>query len=137
MVMIDWWKGLFAKKQTVGEVLEAYGDLLVKYPLSIVDVSMLPLPKTKMKVVLKSLYAKAKTKDQETLLENGFFFLSNFQDGVGSVPIDGALLKGDPMKNLDANQAILEKWMPWQKLALAELDILSSEWNRFKAGEPI
>jgi hypothetical protein len=135
--MFDWITSIFKRKQTIGNVLETYGDLLVKYPLSVVDVSMLPLPKTKMKVVLKALYAKARTKDQQALLENGFFFLCNFQDGVGPLPINGELLKGDPMENLDANQAILDKWMPWQKVVLAELDVLSAEWKRFKAGEPI
>jgi hypothetical protein len=134
--MFDWITSIFKRKQTVSDVLGAYGDLLVKYPLSIADVAMLPLPKTKMKVILKALYAEAATPEQQTLVENGFFFLSNFQDGVGPVPIDGALLNGDPMKNLSANQAILDKWMPWQKLAVAELDILSDEWNRFKAGQP-
>ena len=135
--MFDWIASLFKKNQTVGDIFATYGDLLEKYPLSIIDVAMLPLPKTKMKVVLKALYAKAQTRDEQQLLENGFFLLSNFQDGVGPVPINGALFKGDPKGNLEANQVILDKWLPWQKLALAEMDVLDAEWKRFKAGEPI
>jgi hypothetical protein len=117
--------------------MSTYGGLFEKYPLSIVDVSMLPLPKTKMKVFLKGLYAKAQTPEHQRLVENGFFFLSQFQDGVGPKPIDGTLIKGEVMQNLDANVEIIDRWTPWQKLSLAELDILAAEWKRFKEGEPI
>jgi hypothetical protein len=120
--MFGWIASIFKRKQSVGDVIEAYGDLLVKYPISIMDVAMLPLSKTKMKIVLKALYARALTEDQQHMLENGFLFLISFQDGVGPVPIDRALLKGDLKKNLQANLAILDKWTPWQKLALAEME---------------
>jgi hypothetical protein len=117
--------------------ITAYGELLEKYPLSILDISMLPIPKAKMKVVLKALYAKTSNVEQKNLLEVGFMFLSKFQDGVGATPIDGKLMHGDVKANLKANMAILDKWRSWEKLSMAEMEILLAEWKRFKEGEPI
>jgi hypothetical protein len=134
-MIFNWLKSAFPKTQIVGDVMSTYGELLETYPLSIVDVSMLPLPKTKMKVFLKALYATARTAEQQRLVEKGFLFLSQFQDGVGPKPIDGTLLKGDAMQNLDTNVEIIERWTPWQKLSLAEMDILAAEWKQFKEGE--
>jgi hypothetical protein len=122
---------------TVNGVISAYGALLEKYPLSILDTSMLPIPKTKMKVLLKSLYAKASSPEQQNLFETGFMFLSNFQDGVDARPISGKLSKGDAKANLKTDMAILDKWMRWEKLAFAEMEILLAEWRRFEEGEPI
>lgn len=122
---------------TVGEVMSAYGALMEKHPLSIMDISMLPIPKTQMKVLLKGLYAKASNAELANHIEVGFIFLSKFQDGVGATPIDGKLPRGNLMANLQMEIAILEKWMAWEKLSLAESEILLAEWNRFKAGEPI
>jgi len=47
------------------------------------------------------------------------------------------LIGGDIKANLDANIAILDQYALWQKLALAEVEILTAEWKRFKEGEPI
>lgn len=123
--------------QTVGDVVTAYGALIEKYPLSILDTSMLPTSKTNMKVVLKSLYARADSKEQEARCETGFMFLSKFQDGVGATPIDGKLQGGDVRANSNANMAKLSKWIAWEKISLAETEILAAEWKRFLEGEPI
>src|SRR5437660_11757126 len=112
--------GWFKKKQTAGDIIEAYGELLEKYPMSILDVSMLPLPKTKMKLLLKSYYARASNEDQERVIENSYLLLGQFQDGVGPKPITATLLEGDVAQKLDANIAIMAKWTAWEKLALAE-----------------
>ena len=61
----------------------------------ILDISMLPLPKSQMKQVLKGLYAKEKRTDLQKYLENGFLYLSQFQEGVGDKLIDGKLLDGE------------------------------------------
>jgi hypothetical protein len=122
---------------TVTDVISAYGELLEKYPLSILDVSMLPIPKTKMKVLLKSLYARTSDPTQRSSFESGFLFLSNFQDGVGATPISGKLPSGDAMANLKADMAILDKWKPWANPAYAEMEVLFAEWRCFKEGEPI
>ena len=137
--MIGWLKKTFGSEppKTVSEVMSVYGGLIEKYPLAIIDSSMLPITKTKMKALLKVLYARAGSAEEENLYETGFMFLSKFQDGVGAVPIDGKLINGDIMENLPSNMAVLDKWMSWEKLSLAEMEILTTEWKRFKDGEPI
>jgi hypothetical protein len=94
---------------------------------------MLPLPKTKMKVLLKVLYAKEQNKEKRAALENGFIFLSKFQDGIGPRPIDGML--GHVMD--DANIEAFERWLAWENLSAQEMEILITEWKRFQQGEPI
>jgi hypothetical protein len=121
--MFEWFK----KKQTVEDVVHAYGVLLEKYPLAILDVSMLPAPKTKMKALLKTLYAKTDDEARANQIEIAFIFLSNFQDGVGPIPIENST---QDMKKWD-------KWLPWEKLSFAEMEILLDEWKRSKEGEPI
>jgi hypothetical protein len=123
-------------KLTVEDVVSAYGALIEKYPLSIMDVSMLPLPKQQMKIVLKSLYAKVTSGDLQNFLTVRFTLLSQFQEGVGSTPIDGGTkFKGElPTK---AELANLDKWLKWQSVSAAEMESLSAEWKRFLAGEPI
>jgi hypothetical protein len=120
--------------ETVDEVMSAYGALLEKYPVSIMDVAMLPIPKKQMKVLLKALYAKATTAELKNHVEVGFHFLCYFQEGVGTTPIDGRTASAGQM---EAKMAILEKWTPWFTLAMAEAEALSAEWKRFLAGEPI
>src|SRR4029077_265180 len=137
--MFGWLKriALTDKPKTVGEVMDSYGALLEKYPLAIIDISMLPIPKTQMKAVLKGLYARTGDARRQELLETGFLFLSRFQDGVGPTPIEAKSIKGDVRQNLQANMATLDKWLAWDKLSGAEMEILAGEWQRFKDGEPI
>jgi hypothetical protein len=124
-------------EQTVGDVVTTYVALIAKYPLSILDTSMLPTSKAIMKVMLKSLYGQANSKEQKAFCETGFMFLSKFQDGVGATPIDGKLQSGDIKANLNANMATLSKWIEWEKLSIAETEILAAEWKRFLRGDPI
>jgi len=133
----DWLKSVFVKKQMAGDVIGAYGALLEKYPLVFLDISMLPTSKTKMKVLLKALYAETTDATFANHIEVAFMSLSNFQDGVGSVPIDGKLGAGTSKADMAADRKKLNKWLPWQKLSVAEMEILIAEWKRFKEGEPI
>ena len=137
--MLDWLKKALGgeKPKTVWDVMDAYGALLETYPIAILDISMLPLPKTQMKVLMKGLYAQARTPDAMNTIEVGFMFLSKFQDGVGAAPIDGRWTAGGSKADLSSNMLALEKWMAWEKLSLAESEILMAEWKRFKLGEPI
>ena len=54
--MLEWIKKTFGGEQpkTLGDVFEAYGALLERYPTAILDSSMLPMSKAKMKVLLKA-----------------------------------------------------------------------------------
>jgi hypothetical protein len=135
--MLRWLKKTFGGQQrdTVEEAMSAYGSLLEKYPLAIMDIAMLPIPKAQMKVVLKALYARATTAEQENTIEIGFMFLSKFQDGVGSTPIEGVTFGGKLPTQADI--AKLDRWTAWETLSLAEAKILVTEWERFRAGEPI
>ena len=135
--MIGWLKRAIGggKPKTVDAVMSAYGGLLEKYPLAILDIAMLPAPKTQVKALLKTLYARATTAEQENAAEAGFMFLSKFQDGVGAAPIEGTLSVGN--RPTQADIAKLDRWMAWEKLSSAEMEILMAEWKRFKAGEPI
>jgi hypothetical protein len=71
------------------EVIENYQEMLLKYPVAILDVSMLPVPKAKMKVLLKGMYAKQTKPEFQKYFEQAYMFLSQFQEGVGPKPISG------------------------------------------------
>lgn len=47
--MIEWLTRVFGREQpkTVAEVMSAYGEIIEKYPIEIMDISMLPAPKLK------------------------------------------------------------------------------------------
>jgi hypothetical protein len=85
-IKISFEAGRDEKPKTAGDVLAEYAALVKKYPSAVMDISMLPFPKTQMKTMLKSVYAEATA----WWVEVGYFFLSRFQDGVGAVPIDAA-----------------------------------------------
>jgi hypothetical protein len=119
------------KEQTVTDVAQAYQDLLLKYPTAIVDVSALPLSKSDMKRFLKKLYAAQTKPEAQKYFRDAFFMLSQFQEGVGPVPVDGRLLEGEMQSYLKENMAILDTYTLWQRHALSELDSLESEWTQF------
>lgn len=119
---------------SVGEVIETYGALLEDYPSSILDSSMLPVPKPQMKAILKTAYRETRSEQMRRHFEVGFMFLSLFQDGVGPTPIDGNLSEGDVKSNMLADMAALNKWIPWQERSSAEMERLLAEWNCFKEG---
>lgn len=137
--MFSWLKKTFPREQPmqVADVLSAYGALLETQDYAVKDVSLLPVSKTKLKALLKSLYARTSNAELKSHLEVAFMSLSMFQDGVGPTPINGMLLPSGGIENMEADMAILKKWMPWQNLVTAETEILLDEWTRFKAGEPI
>jgi len=137
--MFGWLKKILRQNQPmqVGGVLSAYGVLIEQYPLAIMDISMLPIPKTKLKVLLKGLYARTNNPDQRNLFEAGFMHLSKFQDGVGHAPIDCHLPRGDLKANSQADIEAMNKWLLMEKLSLADSEVLLAEWKRFLGGEPI
>jgi hypothetical protein len=133
--MLDWLKRVFAKKQTIGDAIGAYGALLEKYPSAIIDVSMLPTSKPKLKGLLKALYADTTDAEFANHIEVAFMSLSKFQYGVGSIPIDCTLGAGTSRADMAADSEKLEKWLPWAKLSSAEAEILLAEWDRFREGK--
>jgi len=111
--MVGWLKRTFGgdkpqTPKTVDEVMSAYGMLLEKYPIAIMDVAMLPIPKKQMKVLLKALHAKAIATDLQNHIEAAFTLLSKFQEGVGATPIDGRITSGGKLPT-QAELANIEK----------------------------
>ena len=133
--MFNWFKST-PKTPSAGEIIENYGLLLERYPLAVMDVSMLPVPKKDMKAVLKGLYLIEKDPERRSHLEVGYHLLSNFQEGVGPEPIDGrvdsATSSASSKEEICKVGEKLERWLPWSKLSVAEGEILRAEWQRFK-----
>jgi hypothetical protein len=109
---------------------------MVKYPVEVMDVSMLPIPKKQMKALLKALYAKATTSEQQNYIEVSFTLLSQFQDGVGPLPSDPRT-KFKGKIPTDAELAEMKKSTEWLTRSLTEAESLRAEWKRFLTGEPI
>jgi hypothetical protein len=124
-------------RKTADDVISTYYQLLRKYPSSILDISMLPVSKEKMKALLKVMHADAINEEQRKRFMTGFIFLCRFQPGVGASPVDGKLLHGNLEENLEANIKILEKWMPWDKSSVAEAEKLLEEWRYFLKNDSI
>ena len=69
-------------------IVAAYGKLLEKHPLGILDSKLLPLPKPRMKSMLKLAYRRARTEGERRRIEQLYIGLSSFQSGIGDIPID-------------------------------------------------
>jgi hypothetical protein len=139
--MARWLKQLFGgdrprAPKTVDEAMAAFGSLIERYPVAIMDVSMLPVPKKQMKALLKALYAKATSSQVQNHIEVGFTLLCMFQEGVGPTPVDGNFAPKGAAPT-DAEIAKLDRWLAWQKRSTAEAEDLLAEWKRYLAGEPI
>jgi hypothetical protein len=126
--MFGWFK---KSRQSAPEIFGAVarlGDLMEHYPLHVLDVSLLPMPKPQMKVALKEIWHTA-APAQRQALEVGYMSLANFQSGVGSKPISLALSGDSPsskaMSRLDATIA-------WMKRTSEERMALFEEFVTFK-----
>jgi len=124
----------------IGDILDAYGELLEKYPGAIIDTLMLPIPKEEMKALLKTAYSKANNQRERDNHGAVFICLSRFQNGVGQKPLMAPVGGGniEHLKaNFDAEMGVLDAWIRWNNLSLAESEILLAEWKRFQGVEPI
>jgi hypothetical protein len=133
--MLGWLKRPFgdqkpAAPKTWQEIMLAYRALIEKHPTEIMDVAMLPIPKDRMKMLLKALYAKATTAELQSTIEVCFKLLSLFQEGVGATPINAWVSQNGGLPS-QAGIANLENWMAWNKVCTAEADALRDEWKRF------
>ncbi len=153
--MLAWLKQIFEKKReaTASEVISAYGALLETYPGFIMDIAMLPRPKSQMKILLKTFYGLTSDPKLQSLLTEGFMSLADFQDGVGPNPVDPNIIPGD-FTTLDPPTAReleeikrfacepefsqkLERLIFWQQAAAKETSDLDREWVGFLNGNPI
>src|SRR5487761_355118 len=133
----------------VMEAVSKLGDIMERDSFAIYDTSELPLPKPEMKLALKIAWSAAPNGYVRSATERAFVFLSNFQDGVGSTPIESheaVILKLGELKATDdkandtakidsAAKAIAaagERWKPWEEKALKEASALALELKQFK-----
>ena len=140
--MLGWLRKTLGAQQPkkIGDVFDAYGQILEHYPGAILDASMLPLPKTEMKALLKTVYARASDLAERNIYANAFIFLSHFQNGVGQKPVSAPASVGNIeyiKDKFDAKMEILDRWIILNNLAAAESAVLQDEWKRFLGGEPI
>ena len=101
-----------------------------KYPGAILDASLLPLPKDRMKQVIKEVYATNAFPSAREYLPMAFMTLSNFQDGVGPKP-----LYPNAPKHPSGDLSELNAWLKWSEKTTNESKELLTEWNRFLAGK--
>ena len=73
--------------EDVVPIINAYGALLERNPATIQDTSVLPLPKERMKVMIKMAWLSDTDPDKRRVLEVGYVLLSQFQDRIGDNPI--------------------------------------------------
>jgi hypothetical protein len=98
------------------------GELIESYPLHVLDVSSLPMPKQQMKTALREAWCVAKP-DRRRAIEIGYAYLANFQIGVGWTPTSPALA-GD--------RSQLHENIAWMKRASDEMEVLRKEFDAFK-----
>jgi hypothetical protein len=102
-----------------------------KYPLHVLDVSLLPMPKRQLKAVLKEFWRAASPR-QRLALEVGYVSLANFQDRVGPKPISLALSFDDPTSSEAMSQ--LNATIAWMKRTSEERTGLFEDFADFKQG---
>jgi hypothetical protein len=79
---------MFSRKSSIAdhEAISRLGELMEQYPGAILDSAMLPLPKPKMKALIKAAWIESDDRFRDGL-ELAYVYLSNFQDGVGPKPV--------------------------------------------------
>ncbi len=155
MVMLAWLRQFLGNKRqaTASDMIGAYGALLDKYPGFIMDVTMLPQSKLKMKVLLKTLYGLTSDPKLHSLFTEGFMSLANFQAGVGSDPVDPNIIPDDfatddpptaqelertrRLASDPAFSAKLERFIFWQQALAKEASELDREWTGFLRGDSV
>ena len=121
------------------EAILKLGELIERYPNAVLDVSMLPLPKDKMKLAIKAAWMLEKNTKSREALEVGYSFLGYFQDGIGSAPLKNPTVELPPSKDpkaikewLASNGENMKKWTAWQITSLDECTNLAKEFKDWK-----
>ncbi|SRR5579875_230555 len=118
-----------------------YGEILERGTALIYDVSALPLPKADMKHALKYAWRVAPSDEVRDAIQACFVLLGQFQEGVGSTPIEGVSPTDaeEACKDKDAMAAYLRRRLPewellqsWMAKSQAEMLELAIEFDQFK-----
>jgi hypothetical protein len=142
---------LFKKKpqrpQTTADAIKRFGELLERYPIPsvLLDISMLPLPKERMKLAIKDAWLQTSHEKMRGMLEAGYGLLSCFQPGIGETPFKNPLLEDIPKdfrsnpKERDAYfqkmKPHMEKWQAQEKASSAEHEQLAAEFVNWKKSQ--
>jgi len=117
----------------IPKVMAAYGSLLERHPMVVLDITMLPLPKPEMKKTLKIAWTLAVDEQSRRAAEYGYMQLAQFQDGVGKEPINVPKAHNpwdDPhMKKVVVS---LDRHIAWSKKVNSEMAELLVEFESFK-----
>lgn len=124
-------------------LLGALGGLMEQYPTALLDTGRLPASKQKMKVVIKEVWEREPK--LRGFLTQAYLHLSQFQDGIGDAVLDckipevGAAgshnleaLRQEAIEMSGAKGEAFRQWIMWSKVSMAEMEILSQEWERFE-----
>lgn len=90
-LMFGWFKNSSPLTTKALDAIGHLSELTENYPLHVLDISLLPMPKQQLKAALKEFW-RASSRPQRLAFEVGYVSLANFQDGVGPKPIS---LKSD------------------------------------------
>jgi len=120
----------------------ALGKLMEQYPTALVllGTERLPASKQKMKAAIKEVWRQYPK--LRPYLDGDYIYLSQFQDGIGDAILDfrkmpaagtirGALL----VEMTTAPNSLFSQWHAWNKVSMAELEILMQEWEEFKRSQ--
>lgn len=111
-------------------ILQTYVALLQAHPHHVLDASWLPADKQKMIEIFKLLLLGGPDDELQKKLVDWWCLLSHFQPGVGAVPIDVEISKGNPtVKEWRERKERVEKWL---EIGIAEDEQYESEIELFR-----
>ena len=129
--------------------INALGKLMVQYPAALMGTERLPVPKQEMKDLIKEAWRQEP--GSRARLNIAYLHLSQFQDGIGNAILVNPIIYLssaellDPEKTKEAFPAVLTEmsgplgsafdyWLAWEKVSLAEMEVLRLEWEEFERG---
>ena len=116
------------------EVVARFGAMIEHQGTAILDTSKLPLPKSEMKVALRTAWRIAPNDRIRHAIEADYVYLAQFQDGVGDKPADCELtLRVDPAKDA----LTVDRWLAWSEEVNAEMAQLLAELDELKRATPL
>jgi hypothetical protein len=117
----------------VPKIIQTYGKVLEDSAGGFADVTMLPLPKEQMMVVLKLAWVVETDAKRKEQLEAGFMFLSDFREDIGPVPIRRGLSTDMAFLMSPEGRAKVKTVAELGSAAFAESTELLAEFGAFKA----
>jgi hypothetical protein len=110
------------------DLLGAFGRLMERYPRALLGTARLPASKQKMKAVIKEVWRQEPKLRAD--LDIAYLYLSQFQDGIGVAVIDLHCMGLNPLNQETVE--MVEHWLAWEKVSMAEMEILMQEWEKFE-----